>query len=497
MFGHKKIYHSDIIEKLRLQEKDIKNRVIRSDKGDINVFFINQLTDSEALSEIVIRPIINYLLDKKFLDAETAVKEIVFAADVKLLDDEDKIETSVYDGFSIILFSHEKRYLVANFKKVEKKSIANPELTFTLRGPRDALSENLDANLSLLRYRVKDPNLVIDFFTIGRRTRTRTAVTYIKDIVNDQFVKEIESRIEQIDVDGIFESGELQGILLNNRWDIFPQMGLAERSDMVAGALLEGKVVVIVEGSGLALIAPKLFQEFLTTCEDFYDNKYLGAFNKILRITAIAISLFISSAYVAIVSFSTDVLAPEYILIIAKARANVPFNAFSEALLIEFMVELMREALLRVPKQVGPAIGIVGALIIGQAAVAAGIFSPLMLIIAALALLTSFIPPDYTIVTPIRIMKFLLLIITAVFGLYGLTLGFAIIMAVIVSDNSFGVPYFAPYSPFYKKDSVKSIMYNKTTAYKRPEFLKTKNRTRIGNLPNNSNSKRKDKNKNE
>jgi spore germination protein KA/spore germination protein len=261
-------------------------------------------------------------------------------------------------------------------------------------------------------------------------------------------------------------------------------MGLVERSDMAAGALLEGKIVILVEGSALALIAPKLFQEFLTTCEDSYDNKYLGAFNKVLRLIAILISLCVSSIYVALVAFSTDVMAPEYTLLVAEARSNVPFNSFSEALLIEFMVELIREALIRVPKQVGPAIGIVGALIIGQAAAAAGIFSSLMLIIAALSLLSSFIPPDYTIINPFRVLKFGLLTLTAIFGLFGMTMGLVIITTILVSENSLGVPYMVPYSPFHKKDAIKSIMNNKTISSYRPEFLKTIDKKRIGNLPN-------------
>jgi spore germination protein KA/spore germination protein len=313
---------------------------------------------------------------------------------------------------------------------------------------------------------------------VGERTKSHVAVLYIEDIANDTAVREIQKRIENIHIDGIGESGELQAFLLNNKLQLFPQIGLVERSDMAFHSLLEGKIIIFIDGSGIALLAPRTFTEFFYSCDDRYDNKFFGLFARILRYMALMIAFTASSIFVALTSFHTDALPIEYAMSLAKMRLNVPFTALIGAFILEFIIELIRESLLRIPKQIGPAIGIVGAIIIGQAAVSAGIFSPLLLIIVSTGLLASFTMPDYSLINPFRVLKFALLLFTGLLGFFGFTVFLTFVLVELVSLNSFGVPYMAPLAPFNFSDFKRTLMNNATSDPKRPHYLRTKDRTK-------------------
>lgn len=448
--------------------------------GRIELFYIAQLTDRASLTENVVKPLILHCSSApKSINAQMTVDGIIYADDCRIESDAGKIEEFILSGMVVILFSNDKQYIVVNLKKVEHRSVPTPQLSYTIRGPQDCFTENLDANLSLIRYRIKDKNMQIKHFEVGRRTKAQVAVIYIEDIANDTVVQEVQKRIERIDVDGIGESGELQGFLLNNKLQLFPQIGLIERSDMAFHSLLEGKVLVLVDGSGIALLAPKTFSEFFYSCDDRFDNKFFGLFTRILRYTAIIIALTGSSLFVALTSFHTDVLPVKYAISLSEMRSNVPFTALIGALSLEFIMELLREALLRVPKQIGSAIGIVGAIVIGEAAISAGIFSPLLLIIVATSLLASFTIPDYTLVNPFRILKLMLLLFTGVMGFFGFTIFLTFILAELVSLNSFGVPYMAPWAPFNFRDFLRTLIDGSTMDSRRPNYLRTKDKTRM------------------
>lgn len=469
--------YEEILKKLINENLQVSKRTVSFPASQVSVLYIKELTQRKALVTQVIRPLIEHNSQTNLRAAEI-MGSIIFADDCTLESDETKIEEYILSGMAVILFSNDSEYIVINLKQVEKRAIPTPEYTYTMRGPRDCFIENIETNISLIRYRIKNNSLRINTYQVGERTKTRVCVLYMEDIANNASVKEVKKRIGNINIDGIIESGELQAFMLNKKINLFPQMGIIERSDMACGALLEGKIIVLVEGSAWALVAPKVFSEFLWSGDESYDNKFVGLFIRLLRILALMISFTVSSLYVAIVSFHNDILPSSYIIAISETRAKVPFHALIEVLLIELIVELIRESLIRVPSKIGTAIGIVGAIIIGQAAVAAGVFSPLLLIVISISLIASFVPSDYTLVNPFRVLKFILIIATGTFGLYGFTLVVMLVIANLVSINSFGVPYMAPYAPFNGKDFLKSIFYSKTMAPKRPNYLRTKDKYR-------------------
>jgi spore germination protein KA len=475
----------EISASLKSKSLDFSERSIPFRDGMVKLFYISQLTDRTELATSILRPLMNACSSsRKGINAQDAMDGIIYADQCSIESDTEKIEEFILSGMTVILFSNDSRYISVNLKKVEQRQIPEPKLNYSIRGPQDCFTENLDTNLSLIRYRTKDKNIQIKYFEVGVRSKSRVAVVYIDDIANSTVVNELQKRIESINVDGVGESGELQAFLQNNKLQLFPQIGIVERSDMAFQSLIEGKVLVLIDGSGLGLLAPMTFGEFFHSSDDRYDNKFFGVFARCLRYCSISIALVLSSLYIGATSFHTDILPVEYAIILAQMRTAVPYNSFIATIILEFIIELLRESLLRIPKHIGPAIGIVGAIVIGQAAISAGLFSPLLLIIVSTSMLASFAIPDYSLMNPFRILKFGLLVFTGMMGFYGFTIFIVFILTELVSLNSFGVPYMVPWAPSNLRDLRKSAVNNVTIDQQRPEYLNTKDKTRTGNSSN-------------
>lgn len=465
------------IDELKQKGLDISIRTLSLNNVEIYILYIQQLTDRDKLSNDIIKPI---LLSKACdnISVDKLSKSVIYVDYVTIDNDENKITDYILKGKSIIILANDNKYIIADTLKVEKRKITSPEVESTLRGAKDSFNENIDSNLSLIRYRIKDPNLRVDRFNIGKRSKTDVAVVYIKDVVNPKIVKDVKRKLDNINIDGVFESGYIHKFILNNAFDLFPQCGIVERSDTACASIIDGKICIVVEGINLALILPKTFMQFLDSSDDHYDNIYIAIFSKTLRILSILISLTLSSLYVTVVAFQPDILPPQYILTIAAARATVPFNALLEALIMEFVAEVLREASIRLPQQIGPAISIVGAIVIGQAAVAAGLVSSLIVIIVSLSIMTSFASGDYSMINPIRVLKYVMILLAGVFGIFGFTIGLILITINLCSIETFGVSYVAPLSPFNLRDIINFFLSDITLSKKRPKFLQTRDKTR-------------------
>jgi spore germination protein KA/spore germination protein len=471
-----------ILKSLEAEGFSFTKRMIPFDDGTIHILYIQHLTDRPSLSELVVKPLAQHFHRRtsglQMLRAREVMDNILYADDCDLESDAGMVRDLILGGKTVILLSWDDDYIVVNLKKVEHRAVSEPQIEYTLRGPRDCFVESLNVNLSLIRYRVKDPKLRVKHYKLGRRTKTDVAVFYIEDIANESVVSTIQRRIEAIDIDSIVESGELEIFLQKSKWSLFPQLGVVERSDMACHLLSEGKVLILVDGSGLALSAPKVFAEYFHSCDDRYDNPYFGLMTRLMRYVSLFFVLTASSYFVAISSFHIDALPSQYTLDLAQMRTKVPLPPILSALLLEFILELLREALLRVPKQIGSAVGIVSAIVIGQAAIAAGIFSPLLLIIVSAALLASFAMPDYTLINPFRILKLGALLSTSIFGFYGLILFLCLLLAHLVSMDSFGVPYLAPFAPFNLYDFLRTLMFNISFSPLRHKYNRDKDNER-------------------
>jgi spore germination protein KA len=468
------------IRSLEVKSKGFRERTIPYNGGVVKIFFIKQLTDSVSLTENIVKPVVRHInASQSSPKAKIIMENVIFAEESRLENDYSLAEQYLLDGLTVILFSGEREYITVNIKKVEQRQVADPELSYTLRSPRDCFVENLDTNLSLLRYRVKDPSFRAEELTVGQRTKTRVVLSYIDDIIDPNIVRDMRNKINSINIDAIVDSSDIQQILTKKN-SLLPQMGIIERSDLAVETLFEGRMVIIVDGSNLVLSVPKVFTEFLYSCDDRYDNKYFALFMRILRYIAFFLSYTGAALYIAIESFHNDILPASYVLSLAQMRSRVPYTALIGVLILEFVTELIREALLRVPKQIGPAIGIVGAIIIGQAAISAGLFTSVLLILMSIEFLASFSIPDFTLMNPFRVIKLFIILMSGLAGFYGLILGLIFVLAKLVSTDSFGIPYMAPFAPLNRYDFKRAFSFNRANSRERQHYAKPKDVKRGG-----------------
>lgn len=460
-------------------ESNLILRTIKNGEKEAIILYVKQLNDVEMMTHNVIKPIIEYFADEKnkIESAKKFSESVICCEDLKILEDEATVLDEVLNGMCALLIEGLDP-IVINLKKVERTSPSEADINYSIRGAKDSFTENLDSNLSLIRYRIKDKSLKLDTIKIGKRTQTNVLVAYIGDIANEKYVETIKKRLKKIDIDGINDSGKLLWFLNDRPYSIFPQAGMEQRSDNACSAMLEGKVVVLCEGSGVSLILPKVFSEFLFSGDEEIENVYFSIFARIIRISAIIISLFITPFYLAVMVHHGEALHTAFAIILASGRAGVMFDVVIEAFLLEMFVEILREALMRAPKSIGSSIGIVGGIVVGSAIVEAKIFSPIILIIASLSLLCSFVTPDISISNSFRVIKLIFMVCSWFFGIAGLVCGaFAMVLA-IVSDTSLKTPYFAPFAPFNFRDSLRGIYSNKLIEKLRPSYLNTKAKIR-------------------
>jgi len=314
------------------------------------------------------------------------------------------------------------------------------------RGPRDGFNETLKFNISLIRRRIKDPKLKVKMHKIGVRSKTDVAVMYIEDIANDMFLREVNKRLDNIDVDAIIESSILEEFIQDDPYSPFPQIENTERPDAVAASLYEGRIALIVDNTPSVLIAPATIGTLMQSTEDYYSRWPIATIVRIIRYMAAFVAVLSPALFISVTSFNPGVLPTRLAFYVAGTRVNVPFPSVIEAFLMELTIEFLREAGTRISGPIGTTIGIVGGLIIGQAAVEAGIVSPLMIIVVAVTAIATFALPSYEVSAALRTYRFILMIFAAVLGIYGVMLGVIIMATHIVNLNSFGIPFASPYS---------------------------------------------------
>jgi hypothetical protein len=364
--------------------------------------------------------------------------------------------------------------LYFNLRKIEHRSIEQPQTEQVIRGSRDGFIENLQSNLSLLRYRLQTPDFRVVTAPLGVRTRSKVAVCYIEGIADPGLVQKVMKRLSAINVDGILDSGYIEQFIEDHPLSPFPQVQPTERPDKSIASLLEGRVIILVDGSPFCLIVPALFNQFFQTTDDYTERFIVGSLLRMIRLIALLFSLFFPALYVSIISFNPELLPTEFAVAITGARAGVPFPAVLEVLIMEVFMEVLREATIRLPQMIGGALSIVGVLVIGQAAVAAGLASPTTVVVVAITTIGSFATPAYNAAISSRMLRFPLIILAGCFGLYGVMLGTIVIVNHLLFLESFGVPYMTPFVPTIWKDLKDSIVRAPLWWMRsRPSFLNT------------------------
>lgn len=359
------------------------------------------------------------------------------------------------------------------------RSIGDPSGETTVRGARDGFTETLRFNTALVRRRIRDTRLRMQFKTLGARSKTDTVTMYIEDIVDKDILKDFQSRIDKINIDAILDSGYVEQLIEDNKYSLFPQVQSTERPDVVAAALYEGRIALIVDNSPFAIIVPATLPSLLQSPDDYYLRWLNASIIRLIRSFSVFISIILPALYVAVTSFHTSIIPTKLAHSIASTREGVPFPAYVEAILMEVSLAILMEAVIRLPKPIGSTIGIVGGLIIGQSAVSAGIVSPIMIIIVSVTALTNFITPNFEISYAFRYVRFLLIIAASLVGLYGIMLGLIVLLIHLVRLRSFGVPYLSPaVNPNAQDFKDMFVRFPTNLMRERPKYIKTGDKTR-------------------
>ncbi|WP_010271614.1 spore germination protein [Paenibacillus senegalensis] len=342
--------------------------------------------------------------------------------------------------------------LIIKTGKFPSRNVEEPSTETLARGPRQGFIEDIGSNLAMIRNYIKDVSLQIDNYHVGTRSLRQLAVVYIADIANPELVQDIQKRIQSIDIDDVPDTGVVEQLIEETSWSPFPQLQATERCDIAVSALMGGRVVIMLDGTPFVLIAPMTFWMLAQSPEDYYERFPLGTFFRLLRLAAMFLATFLPSLYISLVSFHPGLIPPEMIMSIVASRQGVPFPVLIEALIMEVSLEILREASLRLPKGIGQVIGIVGGLVIGQAAIEASIVSSFMVIVVGLTAISSFASPQYSGSIGIRLLRFPIMLAASIYGLYGVMLSFIFLGAHMVRLKSFGVSYMAPLAPIRFRD---------------------------------------------
>lgn len=372
----------------------------------------------------------------------------VMSKNLTMITQLPNVEENILNGHVLIFFDQWDKALSFNALSLDARQISEPMNEPVVRGPQEATIENLRVNLGLLRNRLKSSKFKIQKFVAKGETHTEIAVGYLDGAVNPETLTLFKTRFEKAIQEEILEVAYIEELIEDSTYSPFPQYRHTERTDTAVAAVLDGKIIVLTAGSPSILICPGLFVEFFSSSEDYYIRSLYTSLIRLLRISAFLMALTLPSLYIAITTFHSELIPTVLLLAIIDTREGIPFPAFIEALLMEFFFEVMREAGIRLPRPVGSAVSIVGALVIGQAAIEAKIASPIMVIIVALTGIASFSLPNYNLAIALRIMRFPLMLLAATLGGFGFMIGFLFIFLHLVSLRSLGQPYLAPWAPF-------------------------------------------------
>lgn len=425
------------------------------------------------------------LKDASDQDALQLIKDYTLTAgDIHDVTDFETLLDSLVAGRTILLLDGYTQGFAIGLSGSENRGVTEPTSQTVLRGPKEGFTEALFTNTALIRRKIKDPNLWLESRKLGRITKTDVAIMFINGIVTDKVVEEVRARLDRIDIDGILESAYIEELIQDDTYTPFPTVFNTERPDVVAAGLLEGRVAILIDGTPFVLLVPALFGQFNQAAEDYYQRADIGTLLRLLRYLSFFIALLGPSFYIAITTFHQEMIPTALLISLAAQREGVPFPAFIEALVMELTFEILREAGVRLPRAVGQAVSIVGALVIGQAAVEAGIISAAMVIVVSITAIASFVFPSYNMAISIRILRFGLMGLAASFGLFGITLGLIALVLHLCSLRSFGIPYMSPFAPFIISDQKDMLLRLPQWAlFSRPRLISQKNVIREQNAP--------------
>ena len=469
----------DKIKSKYTQESQIKTIELIVQKKEIVIFYIESLVDKTLFSASLLSPLqkfIKELSNAKIKDIFSQIKTQVFSVfSVEECKAPNEILQNILSG-SVVVVIDEKAMSVPLYN-VQKRGIDEPPTSKVIKGPREGFVEDIYTNLTLIRKRLKTPNLQIVDIVVGKQTNTNVSVVYLKGIARKDILDRIVERIQNIEIDGIIDSYYIESFLEEGRIKFFKRVGSTEKPDILCSKLLEGRIGIIVDGSPIVLTLPFVLFEDLQSSQDYFTIPAMATFARIMRIFGLIFALIAPGVYVALQSYNYRILPINFLISILSSIEGLSIPPLIEILVVLFLFEIITEASLQMPNSLAMSLSIIGALALGNTAVDAGIISPPSIVVVAISSVALYIIPDE--ISENRLLRILFTLLGGIVGLYGIVTSFIIIVCYMTSIKSYGIPYFVPYAPDIKKDKkdafIKSDIQDMVS---RPELFVEKNKIR-------------------
>lgn len=454
-------------------DAQINYRQLKKDKL-INIVYIDCLIDKALLSQSIISPL------NKF-SGKISIKSIqncIFSHEIITLNTKNDAINAILNGSVLIFIENYTNALSINLSFYNTRSITEPPTSQVTKGPREGFVEDININISMLRRRLKSPNLAIKNIVVGESSKTKVALVYLENIADTSLAKTIQNKLSKVKIDGIIDSYYIENILEEGKLKFLRRVGNSEKPDVITSRLLEGRIAIIVDGSPIVLTLPFLLVEDLQSPEDYYTIPARASFLRFLRLIGLIIGVLLPGLYVALQSFQYKILPINFLVTLLNSIEGISLPPLIELLFVLFLFDMLSEASARMPKLLGMALSIIGALVLGDTAVQAGIISPPSIVVVAISSIMIFIVPDD--VPQIVLLRLLFTIVGGVAGFYGILMSFIMVTTYLVSADGYGTPMLAPYAPTIKSDKKDAIFKTSLLNLRtRPTIIQKKNKTRL------------------
>lgn len=450
----------DFIKTANNQNFDLVSKDFLCFNKKVCLFYLNGQVNEEKIEEFIIEPILNYKQDLNRIDELS--NKVLSIGNIENIEDIDEAVSAIMKGDAVLFVNGFEACIKCSVSKPESRSVIEPPTSAVINGPREGFIENIKINISLIRKRLPTTSLQLKEIDVGRYTKTKIVMCYLNDIADKKIVKKIEQRLNQIDIDGVIDSQYLVSFLEERKGSIFKQVGKTEKPDIAVAKMLEGRIVILVDGSPLVLTLPFVLFEDLQNSDDYYQRSFRIGIIRILRIVGVLFSILLPGSYVAIQLYHYRIIPIRFLITIMNTTIGIPFTPFLEMLFVIILFEILFEASLRMPKYLGIAISIVGALVLGDTAVKSGLISSPAVMIIALTGISFYTVPEQT--SQLSVLRLLFTMLGGAFGILGLIIGGIMLVNYLVEFNAYGSPYLAPYAPYIKSDLKDGVFKRQTVA---------------------------------
>ena len=469
----------------------VKHFYIGKDKPiEAAIIYVNGLADKDIIDRDILNPLMLHVaedLNDKANMGDYLCKRYISMSNTLVEIDLNTITKYIKRGKTAVLINGSKEVIIADTGGGAQRAIMEPMNETAAKGPRDGFVENIETNISIIRRKVKDKNLTIELFNVGRRLQSDVAMVYINDIVDKEVLDELRKRIEAIDVDSVLSAGKLEQYIESYAYTIFPQSFSTERPDRSIGNMLEGRIIVLIEGTPMVILYPAVFMQFFQAVEDYTERTVVSSFVRLLRILAACIVITLPSIYLTLIKFNVELIPIKFVNPIIQSRVGIALTPFLEIVAMEMVVEFLREGGLRLPTKIAQTLSLVGGIIIGDTAIKSKMVSPTTLLIVGITVISTFLIPNYDMSLSIRMIRFPMLLLANIMGIFGIAVGWFLLLVHLSSLDSLGVPYFEFHKSDMKDTFIRAPLWKMN---KRPEGIPNQNSIRQTDFRNKFKKKR-------